>query len=98
MIVVGQPVNGISINHELEFLLNDEGSVKNFECIEAAQAFLKKHGYEDEDMSSFKFMESCGVCRRCGSPLFKSLLPEYSYHCFNCDEDFYAFEQEMPLE
>ena len=39
-------------------------------------------------------MESCGICRRCGSPLFKSLADGYTYQCFTCDEDFYKFEQD----
>lgn len=31
-------------------------------------------------------------CPRCGGPLRKSYLPEYSYQCFECNEDFYGFE------
>lgn len=94
-IIIGRPINGISLNPELEFLLNDEGTVRCFEGTNAAVAFLKGNGFNDEDIPVFTFMESCGVCRRCGAPLFKSLLPEYAYQCFGCDEDFYAFEQEV---
>lgn len=36
---------------------------------------------------------SIGRCFRCGSPLYKSDIPEYTSQCFTCDEDFYAFEQ-----
>lgn len=96
MTVIGRPVNGISINPELEFLLDEDGVVRYFEGIGKAQEFLKKQGYSTEEMSFFTFMESCGVCRRCGAPLFRSLLPEYAYQCFSCDEDFYAFEQGDP--
>lgn len=32
-------------------------------------------------------------CFRCGSQLYKSELPDYTYQCFKCDEDFYSFEQ-----
>jgi len=38
--------------------------------------------YENTDM----------VCRRCGSPVYETENPEYSYQCFACDEDFYSFE------
>lgn len=32
-------------------------------------------------------------CNRCGAIVFRSNLPEeYSYQCFNCDEDMYMFE------
>lgn len=31
-------------------------------------------------------------CPRCRGPLYNSYLPEYSYQCFKCDEDFYGFE------
>lgn len=93
MVVVGRPVNGITINPELEFLLDSEGMVKYFGGVDAARAFLKECGFSEEDMVFFSFMESCGTCQRCGAPLFKSLLPEYAYQCFACDEDFYAFEQ-----
>ena len=34
-----------------------------------------------------------GICRFCGSPLYKSDLEEYTFECLNCDEDFYYFEQ-----
>lgn len=37
---------------------------------------------------------SVGTCRFCGSPLYRSFNDEYAYQCFDCDEDFYAFEQE----
>lgn len=34
-----------------------------------------------------------GTCRFCGSPLYKSEIEGYTFQCFNCDEDFYYFEQ-----
>ena len=60
----------------------------------------------DSFMSTVKYMiehhcictvlKSIGYCRRCGQPLFKSVMRVhgYEYQCFECDEDFYAFEQE----
>ena len=35
-----------------------------------------------------------GVCKFCGSPLYPSKVYGYKYECLECDEDFYAFEQE----
>jgi hypothetical protein len=32
------------------------------------------------------------LCNRCNKPVYKSDNPEYSYQCFNCDEDLYEFE------
>lgn len=34
------------------------------------------------------------ICRRCGHPVYESDNPEYSYQCFHCDEDLFAFETE----
>ena len=31
-------------------------------------------------------------CPRCGGPVYPSDIPEYTYQCFDCDEDFYSFE------
>lgn len=31
-------------------------------------------------------------CNKCNSIVFKSELPDYSYQCFNHDEDLYSFE------
>lgn len=93
-VVVGRPVGGISINSELEFILDSEGSVRYFDSIEQAQDVLRQDGVTEEDMPFFTFLHSCGVCRRCGAPLFPSLIEGYAYQCFDCDEDFYSFEQD----
>ena len=44
--------------------------------------FHEGRWYENTDM----------VCRRCGHPVYKSDISEYSYQCFHCDEDLYSFE------
>lgn len=95
-VVVGRPIGGISINPELEFLLDDTGAVQYFDGIEPAKELLRQEGISEEGMGFFTFLHSCGTCRRCGAPLFPSLLAEYAYQCFGCDEDFYSFEQDMP--
>ena len=47
----------------------------------------------DPDLHGLVFRYSIGTCKKCGSPLFPSDLPEYESQCFCCDEDFYGFEQ-----
>ena len=92
-VVVARPIDGITINDDLEFLLDDSGEVKVFGSLEEARSFVIANGLAPEELRHMTFMESCGSCRRCGSPLFKSLLDGYAYQCFTCDEDFYSFEQ-----
>ena len=86
--VVARPVDGITINTELEFLLDDDGKIRMFDSPEQAKSFLFAAGVEPEELRHMTIMESCG------SPLFESLLPGYDYQCFTCDEDFYQFEQD----
>ena len=92
-VVVARPIDGITINSELEFLLDDSGSVRVFDSLEQAKLFLTDAGIGSEELRHMIFMESCGTCCRCGKPLFKSLLPGYTFQCFTCNEDFYRFEQ-----
>lgn len=92
-VIVGRPINGISING-LEWLLDDDGGYIVFENADAAKKFLMEHGFEEEDMEKLVFVESIGTCFRCGSPLFPSQIEGYTSQCFTCDEDFYGFEQE----
>lgn len=35
------------------------------------------------------------VCRRCGNPVYKSDVDDYSYVCYHCDENMYEFETEV---
>ncbi len=91
--IVARPVNGITINGELEFLL-DDGDIMMFDSPKQAKSFLIANGVDAEELRHITIMESCGTCRRCGSPLFKSFLDGYAYQCFTCDEDFYEFEQD----
>ena len=93
-VVVARPIDGITINAELEFLLDDAGEVKVFDSPEEAKLFLVANGVDSEELRHMTIMESCGTCCKCGSPLFRSLSPGYTFQCFTCDEDFYQFEQD----
>lgn len=92
--IVTRPVNGITLNGYLEFLLDNSGEVRVFDSSEEARSFLIATGIDAEELRHMTITESCGTCCRCGSPLFQSLLPGYTFQCFTCDEDFYQFEQD----
>jgi hypothetical protein len=46
-IIVGRPINGISING-LEYLLNDDNSEMTFNSIDEATQFLNENGISQE--------------------------------------------------
>lgn len=96
-VVVGRYINGVTLNG-LEYLQNDEGDVIYFDGIEAAKNYLREHEVTDEEMEDLVFHESVGTCVRCGDPLFPSDIAGYVVQCFNCDEDFCAFEQGINLK
>ncbi len=97
-VVICRPVGGITINSEMEFVLDGEGGVRIFDSTENARKALRDAGCTDEEMAHMTFLESGGTCVRCKSPLFPSLIPDYKYQCFTCDEDFYGFEQENGMD
>ena len=92
--IVARPINGITINPELEVLLDDNGDARMFDSEEQALSSLTAAGVGPEELRHMTIMESCGTCCKCGSPLFRSLSPGYTFQCFTCDEDFYQFEQD----
>lgn len=92
--IVARPVDGITINGGLEFLLDDSGEIMMFDSPGQARSVLLASGAGIEGLRHMTIMESCGTCRKCGSPLFKSLIDGYDCQCFTCNEDFYKFEQD----
>lgn len=97
MVLVSRPINGITINGDGEFLMDDDGIPMEFDGEEAAKDFLKENGISDEEIEYMNFHEVIGRCRRCDSPLIKSFLEGYHSQCLVCDEDFYEIEQYRPL-
>lgn len=91
--IVARPAEGVTINSEIEYLLNDNGEVQVFDSPRQATEFLTAAGVASAELRSMTIMESCGACNKCGSPLFRSMIAGYVYQCFTCDEDFYEFEQ-----
>ncbi len=88
-IVICRPTNNGPA--DVEYVLDAEGGVRIFDNLGQAKQKLRDDGYCDKALRRMTFLSSCGVCRRCGSPLFKSLIPGYKYKCFTCDEDFCVF-------
>ena len=76
-----------------EATIDDDSGTIIFASIDAGREWLQRNGYSDEEATNAAYLRSIGVCKKCGAPLFPSLLPDYAYQCFQCDEDFYAIEQ-----
>ena len=56
-VVVARPVNGITLNGDLEYLLDDGGEVRVFDSEEQAREFLIAAGIGPEELRHMVFME-----------------------------------------
>ena len=56
MIIVGKHINDITLN-DLEYLLDENGDIMEFESEKKAIQFLKSFGFDDEQIYYFKFIE-----------------------------------------
>ncbi len=57
-VMVARPVDGITINEQLEYLLDDTGRhPRFFNNQPEAEAFLAGHGFTWEDLEYFYFVE-----------------------------------------
>lgn len=56
-VMVARPVDGITVNTALEYLLDDTGQPRIFESQPAAEAFLLCHGHTSEDLEYIYFVE-----------------------------------------
>nr|WP_304956982.1 hypothetical protein [uncultured Acetatifactor sp.] len=57
-VVAARPVDGITINSALEFLLDDNGEVRVFDSEEQARKFLTDAGVEPEGLRHIKLMKN----------------------------------------
>ncbi len=55
-VVVGRPINGISLN-ACEWLINEDGSDMIFKNQVEAETFLLKNGFTKEDLEGMIFLE-----------------------------------------
>lgn len=77
----------------VEYIRDPIGDVVYFDSNLDALTSGYVAGATAEELCALFLLKSRGTCIRCGAPLFESKLPGYEYQCFECDEDFYAFEQ-----
>ena len=56
-VMVARPVDGITLNGALEYLLDDTGKTRIFQNQPEAEAFLLRHGFTSEDLEHFYFVE-----------------------------------------
>lgn len=55
MIGVCRPYAGITINNEVEYLLDNNGDIMKFKDVETAKEWLTEHGVDDDYMQILKF-------------------------------------------
>ena len=85
-------------DHGIEIARDADENILYFNSpFEAAMA-IRDGEISPEEWSRTVVAGSVGICKRCGSPLFYSFTEGYKYQCFNCDEDFFGFEQEGAQE
>ena len=56
MIAVCRPLDGITLNTEVEYLLDDAGEIKKFEDVDTAKEWLREHGVTEGIMEFFMFV------------------------------------------
>lgn len=60
-VVVARLVDGVTLNGELEFLLNDNGEIMIFDSTEQARSFLIANGVDAEELRHMTITESCNL-------------------------------------
>lgn len=55
-VIIGRPIAGITLNRELEFLLDDGGNVKVFANLDHATSFLLNAGINLEELCHMVIM------------------------------------------
>lgn len=61
MIAVCRPLDGITLNTEVEYLLDDAGEIKKFEDVDTAKEWLREHGVTEGIMEFFMFEEVMNI-------------------------------------
>jgi uncharacterized protein YuzE len=56
MVAVCRPFNGITINEEVEFLIDEDGKIIQFEDVKTAKKWLREHGITEEIMAFLMFV------------------------------------------
>ena len=90
-VIVGR--RDLSEDGSMEYFSRRDGSLWIFHSRNDAEAALQIDGIDSDEIASLTFVRSNKRCRFCGASLFPSDNPDYDWQCFQCDEDFYDFEQ-----
>ena len=61
MVTVCRPFDGITLNTEVEYLLDEDGEIKKFKDVETAKEWLREHGVTEETMGFFMFETSMNI-------------------------------------
>ena len=56
-VIIGRHAHGITLNNQLEFIMDDEGNKRIFDNQPDAEAFLLSSGFDDEDLEFMYFVE-----------------------------------------
>lgn len=86
--------DGIVITFGGEPLRDADLKVMVFDDMEQAESYAR-YGFPESE--KVKFRPVLGRCVRCGAPLVESDVYGYTCQCYDCDEDFYAAEQNLVL-
>lgn len=58
MVAVCRPLEGITLNTEVEYVLDDDGEIKEFEDVKTAEEWLREHGVTEEIMEFLMFVNA----------------------------------------
>jgi hypothetical protein len=91
MLIVGRPINGISLN-PLEYLLDARGYVIAFDSGNQAKRFLKRAGFTDDDIGYFTIEACKAFCSKCKHEFVLTSLyhdkPGWRTVCPDCENSF----------
>jgi hypothetical protein len=85
-VIIGRAINGISING-LEYLLGENGKVKEFENKQEAVRFLKDNGIFDKDLGHFIYKKLEADAKTVQKPYKPSQKPVNKRTRLDIDDD-----------
>ena len=95
-VFVARPVDGITINEAIEYLLDDAGQRRIFENQPAAEAFLTASGYTTEELEHVYFVETEGAENPADALVSYSV--SYSIYKMNCNGNWDDEPMEVTVE
>ena len=89
-----EEIGGFVVTYGGEPIRDSDLKVMVFDEKEQAESYVQ-WGFSEEEKLNIRPV--LGRCTRCGSPLVESDFDGYACQCYDCDEDFYAVEQNLKL-